>query len=925
MALNALGLGFVFTAKDLATGTIQRLNGQLNTMGATAGRTGTRVRAGMAVAGAGIALLVGGLATLGTAVKLAGAAGEFEFEMARVGAISRATAADMGVLNEAAKEAGLLTQFSPKEAAEGLGAFALQGFNAKESAKALKPALDFAAGGMVSVKQGAETMTAAMKVFGIETDNAGIAADKLLKISNITALEAGDLKVALGNVSRGAVAAKQSIDEMLPSIGLVKNTGVDASVAGTAVSSALDFMTKNAKKIKKEFGVDIADANGNVRDFMDIVLDLEKAGQKFGTAERLAKLTKTVGRFGKTAVVAIGSQLSKGIRDSEGRILKGADAIEFLRSQMRNAAGTAKEFRDRLLDTFEGQKILLKGSLQTLAISLGEPLAAALKPLVSGVITAVNTVIKFIESIPAPIKKTIGKLILVFGGLLTGGGVIALFIAAGTLMIGMLKAMAIGAAIALAVVAALSAVIGAGVLIFKGYERATVGVVDKTNSLTRAWDKLKLGFTAVMALISGNPVSKEVVDDLKKAENQGVFNFVQSVGRLIIRVRRFIGGLSAGFNSLWIGAKPVFDALFDAFSDFGDALGFGGEAFNDFAGAPANKFIAAGFKIGRIVAIVIKGLVRGFTFVVNVITGVINGVKAAFNFFGPIIDVLVVSFKALFQEIGKAFEELGLMSGGMDESGGVAQMLGKVIGFVAAAIRLAVVPAIILFVNMIRFGVAVFRVVIGVFKKGADFLRENWDSISDFFQNEIVGRFEKWGQALVEFVQPVIDIFNDLVEIINTVLSKIDEVLNITGKAEEVAEDVANFFGLTTEEAPAALSLASGEDTATGLEGRSFEVGSAGSAAAAKAATDPEAIAAGVRIQARLGQTPSESLSRAREVAKGFGLDDASLNKLGNAVSEALKRNPPSINVDGAELGAASMRGSTDNDAREFRQVPVEG
>ena len=925
MPLNNLGMGFVFTAKDLASGTIRRLGKNFNKMGVQSQRGAMRMRAAMTFAGAGIALLVGGLVTLGAAVRLAGTAGEFEFEMARVGAISRATAEDMRVLNEAAKEAGILTQFSPKEAAEGLGAFALQGFSAKESARALKPALDFAAGGMVSVKQGAETMTAALRIFSLETDQAAITADKLLKVSNITALEAGDLKIALGNVARGAVAAEQSIDEMLPALGLVKNVGIDASVAGTSVSSALDFMTKNAKKLKKEFGVDIADAQGNVRNFLDIVNDLEKAGRRFGTAERLAKLTKTVGRFGKTAVVAIGAQLSKGIKDAEGNILKGADAIAFLRNEITGASGTAKEFRERLLDTFKGQKILLKGSLQTLAVSLGEPLAAALKPLVSLTIGAVNTIIKFIEGIPKPIKEVIGKLTLVFGALLTSGGIIALLIAAGTLLAGALKAIALGAGIALTIFAALGAALGTVVLVFKAYDVATRSAIDKTNFLTRAWDKLKLAFVAVSALITGKPISKAVVDDLQKAENEGVFNFVQSIGRLMIRAKRFFGGLSAGFSAIFRTAKPVFDALFESFHELGKALGFGGDAFNDFAGGPVEGFVRAGFRIGRAVAIAIKVLVRGLTFVISLVAGVIKGAKAVFSFFSPLINVLVASFGALFTEVGKLFVELGLVTEGMAKQGGAAGVLGQAIGLFAAFLKVTLVPALIFMVSTLRVVVAMFRVAVFVIKEGAKIVMAQWDRLSNFFAVEVIDRFKRWKDKLVEFIQPAIDVFNALAEQIGIVLDKLNELTGFTdtvGEAVDFVGGVASAVGASFD--PEALTLESEPDTATGLEGRVFGgVGSAGPAAAARAATAPEAIAANQRIQRRLRGGLGGAAGRT--AARAAGLDPEQARALGDAVAEALRKNPPTINVDGAELGGAASQGNDDNDAREFRQVGVGG
>ena len=49
-------------------------------------------------------------------------------------------------------------------------------------------------------------------------------------------------------------------------------------------------------------------------------------------------------------------------------------AIEALRREMSDAEGTAQGFREQLLDTFEGQKTLLRGTLQTFAVVLGEPL-----------------------------------------------------------------------------------------------------------------------------------------------------------------------------------------------------------------------------------------------------------------------------------------------------------------------------------------------------------------------------------------------------------------------------------------------------------------------------------------------------------------------------------------------------------------------
>ena len=78
-----------------------------------------------------------------------------------------------------------------------------------------------------------------------------------------------------------------------------------------------------------------------------------------------------------TAFMAVAQQAKTGVRTISGEMLHGADAIAYMRKEIENAEGTAAKFREQLLDTFRGQKILLKGSMQTLAIVAGESFAAA--------------------------------------------------------------------------------------------------------------------------------------------------------------------------------------------------------------------------------------------------------------------------------------------------------------------------------------------------------------------------------------------------------------------------------------------------------------------------------------------------------------------------------------------------------------------
>lgn len=621
MALNSLGLGFVFGAKDLASGTIRRLGTNFEKMSGRTGKAALVFKASMATAGAGIGLLVGGLASLGTGLAFANQAGQFDQGLARVGAIARASASEMKLLEERAKQAGIETQFSPTEATEGLRNLAAMGFSSSESVKLLGPALDLAAAGELSIGQASQTAASAMKIFNIETDDAAVSMDKMLRITNLTALRANGLQLALGTVSRGAIGAGQSLDEMLIAMGLVKNAGVETSIAASSVSVALQNMSRNATRFKK-IGVEVTDSEGKFRNFIDVVRDVDtRLRADFpDAADRSAAALELFGARGITSFNNVANQIRNGIKDSEGNIIKGAEAVDFLRKTISNAGGAAEEFREKLLDTFEGQKILLRGSLQTLAIELGQSFAKAFKPVVSILFNSTNAVIKLLSAIPEPIKTIAAKAFLLMGAVVSLGGTIAIFIAALPLLIVAAKAIAIGMAIAAGVFLAVGAAVGVVILAFKAYQISTRGASDQTSSLARMWDKLKLAFIGVHALVTGTPISDEVVDDLRKAENAGVLAFIKSVGKMMNNFEQFADGLRLGFESVF-GNTKIFDNLFDAFGRLAEALGFGG--FDDLAD-DGSAFIETGLKIGQVVGRIVEISVVGFTKMIDFITFVVE-------------------------------------------------------------------------------------------------------------------------------------------------------------------------------------------------------------------------------------------------------------------------------------------------------------
>lgn len=677
MSLNAVGVGVVLSARDLASGVIDRVERKFmglykaGTEGHKAmGRSFDQMKTGIATMGVGIGVLAG-------LAKLADVAGDFELSIAKVGAISRASTKDLELLRKAAIKAGIDTQFSPQQAAEGLGLLAQQGFNAAESIKLLGPALDLAAGGSISIEKASSTTAAAVNAFSLSMDQATGVADKMLLVSNMTALSAGDLESVIGTVSRGASLTKQTIDEMLPAVGLVRNVGVQASVAASSVSRALEEMAKKSGKFKA-LGVDVTDAEGKFKPFMDIVLETSGSLDKIpNAADRTAKAVELFGARGVLAYTAVSAQLKKGVKDQTGAVYQGADAIKYLREQMAKASdggGAAAKFREQLLNTFSGQKTLLDGSMKTLGVALGAPLSRAFKPVVETIIKVVNRLIDVFNGLSKPVQGAIAKgvifaaIALVVVGALTAAigafGALRLALAAANPpfagMIGMIgPAIAILAVLALAVVGLKYAV-----------DNNIGGLGDKFAEMGRT---ISMVWDALVQLFTDGGFSGKVREEMDKTENGGIRSFAIKVYLIFNRIKNFLKGIGQGFGEALDRARPTFEKFSEAITKLGAVFGFLGDDIDPKkAGAKFDAWGEAGAKVGDVLGAIVEVITGLITIGAKLVTGfVVQWTKL-----GGTLDPLYASFAKIGEVIVQVFDDFGLLSGAAGGSTSTWEALG---------------------------------------------------------------------------------------------------------------------------------------------------------------------------------------------------------------------------------------------------------
>ncbi|MFH0901301.1 MAG: phage tail tape measure protein, partial [Pseudomonadota bacterium] len=658
----------------------------------------------------------------------------------------------------------------------------------------------------------------AMKAFGISIDDAAISVDRMLQAVNVFALTANELPLALGTASRGAQTLHQSLSETLIALGLVKNVIPGVERASTAVAVAMERLADpRTQKQLRGIGVAVTDSAGGFRAFLDVVGDLSPALERMTAAQRSAFLLRAFGHEALGGLGAILTQVTNGIRTNAGETVKGAEAIAYLRQQFEQAGGTAGQFSEKMLDTFAGQKQLLRGSMETLAIALGEPFAKVFKPVVTAVVDALNAFLGIVRSIPAPVKKAFATFVVAAGTVLSlvgavmaakGGisllalGIKVLGVSVGGIVAGMLPA--------IAVVATLGAVVAGFVVAF---QKNVGGIGDFAR---RIWEQVRLFFGGIKQLFEQGGFSGAVREELNKVENLGLKQFLIRLYQIAYRIQRIWEGFKDGFTRTIEETRPVFTDLVQALSELGNEVSsiFTGVA-NGAAGLPSLEFRALGQTAGSALATVVAWITKLISVCARIASGIVGGFRSMMEYIKPAIDTvggaladLRAAWNAFTGTTNQSGDALAKSTSGWRALG---EILDKTVGGAVTVIALAfagllkVITAIVSAVGTVKdafvaagtcIGTVVARIYLWLSETMPSAISAAVAGVLGFFRT--IGRFfvaiDRWflglfssmAEGIKSFFSPVVDFFVGIGRAIQSVFAGLqDFVIKLLRKIPE--------------------------------------------------------------------------------------------------------------------------------------------
>lgn len=324
---------------------------------------------GVAVGNA-ITKVVDKVGSIGTAAVKVGM--NFEAEMSKVASISGATGDEFQKLIDKAKEMGSKTKFSATESAQAMEYMAMAGWKTQDMVDGLKGIMDLAAASGEDLATTSDIVTDALTAFGLKASDSTHFADVLAKASSNANTNVAMMGETFKYVAPVAGAMGYSVEDCSVAIGLMANSGIKASQAGTSLRQMLSRLAKPTDEVQSamdQLGVSLTDSAGNMMSLDTVMSDLRNGFKGLSKAEQAQLATSLAGQEAMSGLLAI-------VNASDGDFDKLKDSIYNCKDAAENMAAVAQ-------DNLAGQITSLKSKAEGLGIAFYGSIQEPLKELAS--------------------------------------------------------------------------------------------------------------------------------------------------------------------------------------------------------------------------------------------------------------------------------------------------------------------------------------------------------------------------------------------------------------------------------------------------------------------------------------------------------------------------------------------------------------
>lgn len=378
---------------------------------------------------------------------------DFEDSIARVGALSQASAEDMARLTKTARQLGRDTVFSASQAAEGMQYLAMSGFDTNQTIAAMPGLLDLAAAAKTDLGRTSDIATDVLAAFGMKAEQTGEVGDILAKTFTNATVDLEMLGDTMKYVGPVANALGMSLADTSAYAGMLGSAGIKGSQGGTVLRAALLRLAAPPKMAKaalgeltgvagpeldelyeqignssealdglKEIGMTARDVEGNMRPLADILEELNARTADMGTGEKAEVFKKIFGTEASAGMIALAGQAAITVDKYGNRIVdavgRPTTALRRMIEKVNDASGTTKQMAGQMNATTGGALRRLRSAWEDVGISVGNLFLPAIQGVADGLSAVGNVISGAVQRFPL-LSRVIG---------LTTGALAALFV-----------------------------------------------------------------------------------------------------------------------------------------------------------------------------------------------------------------------------------------------------------------------------------------------------------------------------------------------------------------------------------------------------------------------------------------------------------------------------------------------------------------
>lgn len=534
---------------------------------------------------------------------------DFEAGMSEVKAISGATGSEFDALRDKAIEMGAKTKFSASDSADAFKYMAMAGWDASQMMDGIAGIMDLAAASGEDLATTSDIVTDALTAFGLQARDSAHFADVLAQASSKSNTNVGLMGETFKYVAPIAGALGYSIEDTAVAIGLMANSGIKGSQAGTALRSTITRLAKpvgEAEKAVNDLGISITNADGTMKPLSQTMVELREKFAGLTEEQKAQYAAMLAGQEGMSGLLAI-------VNASD-------EDFQKLTDEINNANGAAEDMASVMMDNTAGAVEQLKGALESAWILIGEKLTpyirqlaewitglvekfnnlsaeqqdqivkfglilAAIGPvllILAKVISVVSTVVKAFKlfgTTMTTIKTSIDLVKAGYTGLATQmGGIPKLVAGISTGFGGMLAPIA-------AVIAIVAVLVGAFVTLWKTNEEFRDNMVGIWNSIKESINNF---FDGVVERINALGFDFENITEVIKTVwfalcdvlapvFEGAFNTIAIVldgvfNQILSVMDIFIGLFTGNWEQLGEGVKGVVSGIVETFENLGSNI-----------------------------------------------------------------------------------------------------------------------------------------------------------------------------------------------------------------------------------------------------------------------------------------------------------------------------------------------------------------